>query len=53
MRRLTEQDWASRQGRWDEAGHDLPWDRYTLCIALFVVGLTAAVSSIWPLGFAS
>ena len=51
MRRMN--DWGSRQGRWDEAGHDFPLDRYTLAIALFVVAASAFVSSIWPMGFAS
>ena len=49
---MNKHDWMSRQGRWDEAGHDFPWDRYTLAIALFVVAASAALSHIWPWGFA-
>ena len=59
MRRLTEAEeaqiyeWECTQGRWREIGHDLPLNRFTLAVALAVVAVSAALSSIWPMGFAS
>lgn len=46
-------EWEIRQGRGRGVSQDLPLTRRGLIFAMAAVALFAAVSAIWPMGFAA
>ena len=49
---LAIQEWEVRQGRGRQVSQDLPLTRRTLAVAMAAVAMAAALSAIWPMGFA-